>query len=121
MSPRIPAVGVVGAGAVGQAVGAALVSARLCDQLLLASSSVDQAAALADDLNDMCAGIGSRFVRTRWRWPNSVPARPWWWPSGPASRTPGARTCAWAGCTPTPPPCWPWPRSSAATPGRSWW
>ncbi|GAA2733298.1 lactate/malate family dehydrogenase [Streptomyces nogalater] len=59
MSPRIPAVGVVGAGAVGQAVGAALVSARLCDQLLLASSSVDQAAALADDLNDMCAGIGS--------------------------------------------------------------
>lgn len=59
MRAPVPAVGVIGAGAVGQAVGAALVSAGLCDRLLLASSSVDQAAALTDDLNDMRTGIGS--------------------------------------------------------------
>jgi L-lactate dehydrogenase len=56
---RAPAVGVIGAGAVGQAVGAALVAVGLCDRLLLASRSMDQAAALADDLNDLRAGLGS--------------------------------------------------------------
>ncbi|MFZ4234994.1 lactate/malate family dehydrogenase [Streptomyces murinus] len=59
MNLRVPTVGVVGAGAVGQAVGAALVASGLCDQLLLASRSVDQAAALADDLNDMRVSINS--------------------------------------------------------------
>lgn len=60
MTTVAPAVGVIGAGAVGQAVGAALVCAGLCDRLLIASRSTDQAAALADDLNDMRAAAGSR-------------------------------------------------------------
>ncbi|MEV7285064.1 NAD(P)-binding domain-containing protein [Streptomyces sp. NPDC093252] len=59
LSPGVTAVGVIGAGAVGQAVGAALVSAGLAGRLLLASRSVDRAAALADDLNDMGVGLGS--------------------------------------------------------------
>lgn len=51
------AVGVVGAGAVGQAVGGALVAAGACDRLLLASRTIEQAAALADDLGDMGAAL----------------------------------------------------------------
>lgn len=53
------AVGIIGAGAVGQAVGGALVAGRACDRLLLASRTVEQAAALADDLGDMSAALGT--------------------------------------------------------------
>ena len=60
MTAAVPAVGVIGAGAVGQAVGAALVCAGLCDRLLITSRSTDQAEALADDLNDLRAASGSR-------------------------------------------------------------
>ncbi|OIJ89553.1 lactate/malate family dehydrogenase [Streptomyces colonosanans] len=59
MTPAAPALGLVGTGAVGQAVGAALVAAGLCEQLLVASRTHAQAAALADDLDDMRAAIGS--------------------------------------------------------------
>jgi L-lactate dehydrogenase len=52
-------VGVIGAGAVGQAVSGALVASGLCDRLLVASSALGQAAALADDLDDMRAALRS--------------------------------------------------------------
>ncbi|WP_234021256.1 lactate/malate family dehydrogenase [Streptomyces sp. Tu 6176] len=50
---------VVGAGAVGQAIGGALVTAGLADELLVASRTREQAAALADDLDDMRAALSS--------------------------------------------------------------
>jgi L-lactate dehydrogenase len=46
-------IGVIGAGAVGQTVAAALVASRLPGRLLVASRLLDQAAALAADLDDM--------------------------------------------------------------------
>jgi L-lactate dehydrogenase len=55
----VPAVGVIGTGAVGQAVGGALVATGLCDRLLVASRTIGQAAALADDLDDMRTALGS--------------------------------------------------------------
>jgi L-lactate dehydrogenase len=59
MTARVPAVGIVGAGAVGQAIAGALVVSGLCDRLLLASRTVEQAKALADDLDDMRSALGS--------------------------------------------------------------
>ncbi|TVL89000.1 lactate dehydrogenase [Streptomyces sp. SAJ15] len=53
------AVGVVGAGAVGQAVCGALVMSGLCGRLLLTSRMSEQTAALAADLDDMRVGLGS--------------------------------------------------------------
>ncbi|MEU9796894.1 NAD(P)-binding domain-containing protein [Streptomyces sparsogenes] len=50
---RAGSVGVVGAGAVGQAISAALVASGFCRRLLVASRTPDQAAALAADLADM--------------------------------------------------------------------
>lgn len=49
----VDAIGVIGAGAVGQAVAAALVTSGLTDRLLLASRTIEQAAALAADVDDM--------------------------------------------------------------------
>ncbi|MFM9443537.1 lactate/malate family dehydrogenase [Streptomyces acidiscabies] len=54
-----PTVGVIGCGAVGQAVGAALVVLGLCDRLLLVSRTAEQATALRDDLDDMRVACGS--------------------------------------------------------------
>lgn len=48
-----PNVGVVGAGAVGQAVATALVVAGFCKQLIIASRTLEQATSLAADLDDM--------------------------------------------------------------------
>ncbi|MFB8177700.1 lactate dehydrogenase [Streptomyces sp. NPDC055966] len=62
MTPPELCIGVVGAGAVGQAVGATLILAGLCDQLLIASRVVEQAAALAADLDDMRSATGSPVV-----------------------------------------------------------
>ncbi|MER6566324.1 lactate dehydrogenase [Streptomyces sp. NPDC001093] len=62
MTPPGLRIGVAGAGAVGQAVGATLMLAGLCDQLLIASRAVEQAAALAADLDDMRSAIGSPVV-----------------------------------------------------------
>ncbi|MFB8777206.1 lactate/malate family dehydrogenase [Streptomyces broussonetiae] len=59
MTARVPAVGVIGTGAVGQTVSGAVVASGLCDRLLVASRTVEQAAALADDLGDMRAALGS--------------------------------------------------------------
>ncbi|MFJ4695177.1 NAD(P)-binding domain-containing protein [Streptomyces sp. NPDC088766] len=59
MTARVPAVGIIGAGAVGQAVGGALVAAGLCDRLLVTARAAGQAAALADDLDDMRTALGS--------------------------------------------------------------
>ncbi|WP_328933252.1 MULTISPECIES: lactate/malate family dehydrogenase [unclassified Streptomyces] len=52
-------VGVIGAGAVGQAVTGALVASGLCARLMVASRTTEQAAALVADLDDMRATIGS--------------------------------------------------------------
>lgn len=54
-----PTVGVIGAGAVGQAVGGALVASGACGTLLVASRTPGQAAALVDDLDDMRTALGS--------------------------------------------------------------
>ncbi|MFH8441263.1 NAD(P)-binding domain-containing protein [Streptomyces sp. NPDC018026] len=59
MTARVPAVGVIGTGAVGQAICGALVAAGLCDRLLVASRTVEQAAALVDDLDDMRTALSS--------------------------------------------------------------
>ncbi|MFG3207949.1 NAD(P)-binding domain-containing protein [Streptomyces sp. NPDC048192] len=54
MTPAaVDTVGVIGAGAVGQTVAATLVASRLPERLLVASRLLDQAAALAADLDDM--------------------------------------------------------------------
>ncbi|WP_225846943.1 NAD(P)-binding domain-containing protein [Streptomyces sp. HPF1205] len=58
-SPAVHSIGVIGAGAVGQAVTGALVVTGLCRDLLIASRTSEQAAALAADLADMCAATGS--------------------------------------------------------------
>ncbi|WP_079176445.1 lactate dehydrogenase [Streptomyces sp. MUSC 14] len=62
MTPQGACVGMVGAGAVGQAVGTALMSAGLCGRLLIVSRTVEQAAALVADLDDMRTAIGSPVV-----------------------------------------------------------
>lgn len=59
MTARIPAVGVVGTGAVGQAVGGALAASGLCERILVTARTAEQAAALADDLDDMRTALGS--------------------------------------------------------------
>jgi L-lactate dehydrogenase len=51
-------VGIIGAGAVGQAVGATLTNGQMAGRLLLASRTLQQAAALAADLHDMRAALG---------------------------------------------------------------
>ncbi|MBT2411734.1 lactate dehydrogenase [Streptomyces sp. ISL-12] len=53
------AVGLVGSGAVGQAVGGALVTAGVGGRLLVASRTDEQSGALADDLADMQTAVGS--------------------------------------------------------------
>ncbi|WP_433891998.1 lactate/malate family dehydrogenase [Streptomyces sp. CA-111067] len=58
-APPVAVVGVVGAGAVGQATAGALVASGLCTRLLVASRTPEQAAALAADLDDMRAAVGS--------------------------------------------------------------
>ncbi|MEU9066337.1 NAD(P)-binding domain-containing protein [Streptomyces sp. NPDC048109] len=59
MTAPMPSIGVIGAGAVGQAVGGALVASGLSRRLLVASRTVGQAEALADDLDDMRSTLGS--------------------------------------------------------------
>lgn len=59
MTHLVRSVGVIGAGAVGQAVGGALMAAGVSRRLLVASRTVDQAEALADDLDDMRAALGA--------------------------------------------------------------
>src|SRR5690606_12565810 len=54
-----PTVGVIGTGAVGQAVGGAVVASGACGTLLVASRTPGQAAALVDDLDDMRTALGS--------------------------------------------------------------
>lgn len=56
---RKATVGVVGAGAVGQAVAMTVVASELCSQLLVVSRTSDQAAALVADLDDMRSALGS--------------------------------------------------------------
>lgn len=55
-------IGIIGTGAVGQAVASTLVAARLGQHLVLKSSTVDQAAACAADVQDMSAALGSRLA-----------------------------------------------------------
>ncbi|MBT2511326.1 NAD(P)-binding domain-containing protein [Streptomyces sp. ISL-98] len=54
MTPQqVGAVGIVGTGAVGQAVATTLVASGICERLLVASRTREQAAALVADLDDM--------------------------------------------------------------------
>lgn len=57
--PAAHSVGVVGSGAVGQAVATALVAAGFCEQLIIASRTLEQAASMAADLDDMRLALGS--------------------------------------------------------------
>ncbi|MGP2436998.1 lactate/malate family dehydrogenase [Streptomyces sp. JW3] len=59
MTGRDVAVGIVGTGAVAQAVGGVLVTARLCSRILVTGRTDEQAAALADDLTDMRTALRS--------------------------------------------------------------
>lgn len=59
MPGPVGSVGVVGAGAVGQTVAATLVSSGICHRLLVVSRTIEQAAALAADLDDMRQTTGS--------------------------------------------------------------
>lgn len=52
-------VGIVGAGTVGQAVATALVAAGFCEQLIIASRTLEQATSMAADLDDMRVALGS--------------------------------------------------------------
>ncbi|QDO42912.1 lactate dehydrogenase [Streptomyces sp. RLB3-17] len=52
-TPVVDVIGLVGAGAVGQAVATTLCSAGFCRRLLIASRTPEQAAALAADIDDM--------------------------------------------------------------------
>lgn len=58
----VSSVGVIGAGAVGRAVAAAVVAEGLCNELVLVSRSTDEAAALADDLDDLRVAAGSTVI-----------------------------------------------------------
>ncbi|MGH3974772.1 MAG: lactate/malate family dehydrogenase [Pseudonocardiaceae bacterium] len=58
-TPAAHSVGVVGSGAVGQAVATALVAARFCEQLIIVSRTMEQATSMAADLDDMCLALGS--------------------------------------------------------------
>ncbi len=57
--PGAARIGIVGAGAVGHTVAASLVAAGLCEQLLIASRTADQANSMAADLDDMRVALGS--------------------------------------------------------------
>ncbi|GGW24353.1 lactate/malate family dehydrogenase [Streptomyces alanosinicus] len=59
MTPAVGAIGVIGAGAVGQTVAATLVASALPGRLLVASRLLDQAHALVADLDDMRQATGS--------------------------------------------------------------
>lgn len=59
MRPPLDAVGVVGAGAVGQAVATVLLASGLACRLLVSSRTIEQAAALVADLEDMRAATGA--------------------------------------------------------------
>lgn len=58
MTP-VESVGVIGAGAVGQAITGALITSGLCARLLVTSRTREQAAALVADLDDMRAAVDS--------------------------------------------------------------
>ncbi len=59
LAPAAHSIGVVGSGAVGQAVATALVAAGLCEQLVIAARSLGQATSMAADLDDMRLALGS--------------------------------------------------------------
>jgi L-lactate dehydrogenase len=59
MTGRVDAVGVIGAGAVGQAVAATVVTSGLCGRVLVASRDLADAEALADDLDDLRQATGA--------------------------------------------------------------
>lgn len=62
MTPPLAVVGVVGAGAVGQAVTGALVASGLAGRLLVSSRTIEQAGALVADLDDMRMATASPTV-----------------------------------------------------------
>lgn len=59
LTPHAHSVGVVGAGAVGQAVTMTLIAAGLCEQLIIASRTLEQATSMVADLDDMRLALGS--------------------------------------------------------------
>lgn len=58
-APRAQAIGVIGAGAVGQSIATTLMSSQLPGRLLIASRTLEQAEALAADLEDMRQATGA--------------------------------------------------------------
>ncbi|MFE9258586.1 lactate dehydrogenase [Streptomyces sp. NPDC006879] len=57
--PTVDAIGVIGSGAVGQAVATTLCTTALCRRLLITARTPQQAAALAADIDDMRQATGS--------------------------------------------------------------
>lgn len=58
-TPAEHSVGVVGSGAVGQAVATTLVAAGFCERIIIASRTLEQATSMAADLDDMRLALGS--------------------------------------------------------------
>ncbi|MFD0386309.1 hypothetical protein ACFQ2B_39535 [Streptomyces stramineus] len=116
------AIGVIGAGAVGQGVAMLLAAGGWCESVRVVSRSGLSAQALVTDLEDMCQVIGSPSSQfTSSMRDSSSPARRWWSAQGPTSPTPPAPTCGWPGCTRTPLPSPPWrPRWPTTRGSWSW-
>ncbi|MEW1547328.1 lactate/malate family dehydrogenase [Streptomyces tsukubensis] len=64
MTARIPAVGIIGAGAIGHTVGTLITAAGWCEHVLVSSGTEESARALVTDLQDMAQVISSP-VRSR--------------------------------------------------------
>ncbi|MFD0394357.1 NAD(P)-binding domain-containing protein [Streptomyces nogalater] len=120
-TPAVGAVGIVGAGAVGQAVATTLCMAGFCRRLLIASRTAEQAAALAADIDDMRQTTASPVHPAPAEWSTWPTARQWSSSCAPPSPTPGTPTSAWAARSPTRPRSASWLPRCTATPGQCWW
>ncbi|MGH3798636.1 MAG: NAD(P)-binding domain-containing protein [Pseudonocardiaceae bacterium] len=68
LAPAVGSIGVVGTGAVGQAVATTLVATGFCEQLMIVSRTLEQATSMAADLDDMRLALGSLRVHVQSRW-----------------------------------------------------
>ncbi|WP_394813199.1 NAD(P)-binding domain-containing protein [Streptomyces johnsoniae] len=98
-APPFQAVGLIGAGAVGQAVAGALVICGLFSEVLVASRTTEQTSALVADLEDMGTAFASP-VRPYAARPVTMANCQAVVAPGPASPTPKPQTSGWAAPTP---------------------
>lgn len=94
-APPVCSIGVVGAGAVGQAVAMALVAAGLCEQLIIASRTLEQARSMVADLDDMRLALACPHIHTPPRQLVFTTVRWWSSPLEHGSLMPRTPTFAW--------------------------